>query len=83
MGDRHLTARSIAKAALALTDYRRFPTSLAFAEGGVGERVKSLLAPRRSSNWRTTLVLVVLLAIAAVALVVAERSLDSVFDLAH
>ncbi|MCW2545946.1 MAG: peptidase Ste24p [Mycobacterium sp.] len=83
VGDRHLAARSVAKAALASTDYRRSSLSLAFAEGAIGERVQALLAPRRTSNWRPTLLLALLATIGAAALLEAGRELDSLFDLAH
>jgi hypothetical protein len=83
VGDRHLTARSVAKAALATTDYRRSSLSLAFAEGAVGERVQALLAPRRTSSWRPTLLLAFLATLGAAALLEAGRELDALFDLAH
>jgi hypothetical protein len=83
VGDRELTARSVAKAALAATDYRRSSLSLAFAEGSVGERVEALLAPRRSSNWRPALLLALLATVGAATLLDAGRELDSLFDLAQ
>jgi Peptidase family M48 len=83
VGDRQLTARSVAKAALASTDYRRSALSLAFAEGAIGERVQALLAPQRPSNWRPTLLLAFLTTVGAAALLEAGRALDSLFDLAH
>jgi hypothetical protein len=83
VGDRHLTARSVAKAALATTDYRRSVLSLAFAEGGVGERVQALLQPRHASNWRPALLLALLAIFGAAALLNAGRELDGLFDLAQ
>jgi hypothetical protein len=83
VGDRRLTARSLAKAALAATDYQRSSLSLAFAEGAVGERVQALLAPRRASNWRPTFLLALLATLGAAALLNAGRELDALFDLAH
>jgi beta-lactamase regulating signal transducer with metallopeptidase domain len=83
VGDRHLAARSVAKAALAATDYRRSSLSLAFAEGAVGERVKALLVPRRTSNWTPALLLASLAILAAAALLNAGRELDALFELAH
>ena len=83
VGDRHLAARSVAKAALAATDYRRSATSLAFAEGAVGERVQALLEPRHTSNWRPAMMLAALATVGAAALLEAGRELDSLFDLAQ
>jgi hypothetical protein len=83
VGDRTLTARAVAKAALAATDYWRFTLSLAFAEHGVGQRVEALLAPQRSSKWTPTLLLTCLAMVGAAALLDAGRALDALFDLAH
>ena len=83
VGDRQLVARSVAKAALAATDYRRSSLSMAFAEGAVGERVQALLAPRRTSNWRPALALAFLATVGALALLDAGRELDALFDLAQ
>ena len=83
VGDRHLAARAVAKAALAATDYRRSSLSLAFAEGAVGERVQALLEPQRKSHWTPTQLLMFLASAGAIALLEAGRELDVLFDLAQ
>jgi Zn-dependent protease with chaperone function len=83
VGDRHLTARCVAKAALASTDYQRSALSLGIALGAVTERVQALLAPPRPSSWIPTLWLAAIATIGAAALLDAGRALDSLLDLAQ
>ncbi len=82
VGDRQLVARSLAKAALASTDYRRNALSPAFAEGAVVERVNALLQPQRASRWALSAAPLLIAAFGAATLLEASRELDHLFDLA-
>jgi Zn-dependent protease with chaperone function len=79
-GDRHLTARAVARAALA-----RHDTGLApgFTEGQVSARVAALLAPPARRRWTPGVVPLLLLAVAAGCALEAGHDVKDLFEIAR
>jgi Peptidase family M48 len=82
LGDRHLVARTIARAALLRHDAQAQASNLlpAATGGDVPGRVRALLAPPPRRRPLALAVLAVLLLAGALATVAVERSSDSLFD---
>ncbi|MGF7235791.1 MAG: M56 family metallopeptidase, partial [Frankia sp.] len=82
VGDRRLTARAIAKAALAT---RGTPGAAvaAFTGGQVSARVAALLDPPPRTRWSPAIAPLLLLVFGAGCALVAERDVDRLFDLAR
>lgn len=83
VGDRHLVATAVARAALARSEHHRLALAQAFSDGAVAERVETLLAPRRPSRWTSASVPGGIAVIALFTMFEAARDLEGLFEAAR
>jgi Zn-dependent protease with chaperone function len=82
VGDRHLTAAAVARAALATRETQHALTP-GFTDGAVAQRVEALLDSPRPSRWGSTALPGGLLLVALTAVLVASRRFEDLFELAR
>ncbi len=82
VGDRRLTARAIARAALAAHHAPTLQGAVAIGEGDVPKRVRSLLAPRHGLGRGAVAALLAALVVCAGSTAEIGRDADDLFDLA-
>jgi Zn-dependent protease with chaperone function len=83
VGDRHLVATAVARAALATTEHHRSALAQGFSDGAVTERVETLLAPRGASRWTLATVPAGIAVVAVVTVFAAAQDLEGLFEAAR
>jgi len=81
-GDRSLTARAVARAALA-RQASPLPAGVGFTDGQVGDRVAALLAPPPRRRWLPAALPLAVLAVAGFCALLAGHDVHELFELAR